>query len=102
MYVFVAHQRSENPNQVGNQKLFLSMYWCACVRILLLQLSQTFESIILVFIIVVRLHSDAYLRSLSLSHKIGVTQIVLDQYNLAENVLDQFFSHLLIYFRVNT
>ena len=47
------------------------MYWCACVRILLLQLSQTFESIILVFIIVVRLHSDAYLRSLTLSHKMG-------------------------------
>ena len=47
------------------------MYWCACVRILLLQQSQTFEGIILVFIIVVRLHSDAYLRSLSLSHKMG-------------------------------
>ena len=47
------------------------MYWCACVRILLLQHSQTFESTILVFIIVVRLHSDAYLRSLTLSHKMG-------------------------------
>ena len=37
----------------------------------MLQLSQTFESIILVFIIVVCLHSDAYLRSLMLSHKMG-------------------------------
>jgi len=47
------------------------VYWCACVRILLLQLTQTFESIILVFIILVRLHSDAYVRSLTLSHKMG-------------------------------
>ena len=68
------------------------MYWCIFVRILLLQQSETFESIILVFIIVVRLHSDACLRSLTLSHKIGGEQNVLDQYNLAKNVLDQFFS----------
>ena len=45
------------------------MYWCALIRILLLQQSQTFESIIRIFIILVRLHSDAYLRSLTLSHK---------------------------------
>ena len=47
------------------------MYWCIFIRILLLQQSQTFESIILVFIIFVRLHSDAYLRSLTPSHKMG-------------------------------
>ena len=47
------------------------MYWCALIQILLLQQSQTFDSIIFVFIIVVRLHSDAYLRSLTLSHKMG-------------------------------
>ena len=47
------------------------MYWYIFVRILLLQQSQTFESIILIFIILVRLYSDAYLRSLTLSHKMG-------------------------------
>ena len=56
------------------------------------QINQTFHSTILVFIIVVSLHSDAYLRSFTLSHKIGGEQNVLDQYNLAKNVLDQFFS----------
>ena len=43
-------------------------------------------------VVIVHLHSDAYLRSLTLSHKIGGEQNVLDQYNLAKNVLDQFFS----------
>ena len=68
------------------------MYWCALIRIHCAQINQTFHSTILVFIIVVSLHSDAYLRSLTLSHKIGGEQNVLDQYNLAKNVLDQFFS----------
>ena len=54
-----------------NLELFLSVYWRALIRILLLQQSQTFESIILVFIFVVYLHSDAYLRTLTLSHKMG-------------------------------
>ena len=47
------------------------MYWCALIRIRFAQINQTFHSTILVFIIVVSLHSDAYLRSLTLSHKIG-------------------------------
>ena len=68
------------------------MYWCALIRIRFAQINQTLHSTILVFIIVVSLHSDAYLRSLTLSHKIGGEQNVLDQYNLAKNVLDQFFS----------
>ena len=68
------------------------MYWCALIRIHCAQINQTFHSTILVFIIVVSLHSDAYLRSLTLSHKIGGEQNVLDQYNLAKNVLDQSFS----------
>jgi len=38
------------------------------------------------------LHSDAYLISLTLSHKIGGEQNVRDQFNLAKNVRDQFFS----------
>ena len=68
------------------------MYWCALIRIRFAQINQTFHSSILVFIIVVSLHFDAYLRSLTLSHKIGGEQNVLEQYNLAKNVLDQFFS----------
>ena len=68
------------------------MYWCALIRIRFAQINQTLHSTILVFIIVVSLHSDAYLRSLTLSHKIGGEQNVLDQYNLAKNVLDQSFS----------
>ena len=68
------------------------MYWCALIRIRFAQINQTFHIIILVSIIVVHLHSDAYLRSLTLSHKIGGEQNVLDQYNLAKNVRDQFFS----------
>jgi len=43
-------------------------------------------------VVIVHLHSDAYLRSLTLSHKIGGEQNVRDQYNLAKNVRDQFFS----------
>jgi hypothetical protein len=43
----------------------------------LLQQSQTFESIILVFIIVVRLHSDAYVRTLTLSHKMRGVKVFL-------------------------
>ena len=62
------------------------------IQIRFAQINQTLHSTILVFIIVVSLHSDAYLRSLTLSHKIGGEQNVLDQYNLAKNVLDQFFS----------
>ena len=76
------------------------MYWCALIRIRFAQINQTFHSTILVFIIVVRLHSDAYLRSLTLSHKIGGEQNVREQYNLAKNVRDQFFSHLTPRFRV--
>jgi len=45
------------------------VYRRALIRILLLQLSQTFDSTILVLIIVVRLHSNAYMRSLTLFHK---------------------------------
>ena len=51
------------------------MYWCALIRILFVQQSQTFQSTFLVFIIVVRLHSDAYLRSSTLSHKMGVAKL---------------------------
>ena len=47
-------------------------------------------------VVIVHLHSDAYLRSLTLSHKIGGEQNVRDQYNLAKNVRDQFFSRKFI------
>ena len=50
--------------QFGIKKFFFSMYWCALIRIRFAQINQTFHSTILVFIIVVSLHSDAYLRSL--------------------------------------
>ena len=59
------------------------MYWCALIRILFVQQSQTFQSTFLVFIIVVRLHSDAYLRSSTLSHKMGVAKMQ----NCANSVL---------------
>ena len=70
----------------------VSSYYRALIRIRFAQINQTLHSTILVFIIVVSLHSDAYLRSLTLSHKIGGEQNVRDQYNLAKNVRDQFFS----------
>ena len=49
----------------------VSSYYRALIRIRFAQINQTLHSTILVFIIVVSLHSDAYLRSLTLSHKIG-------------------------------
>ena len=67
------------------------MYWCALIRICFAQINQTFHSTILVSILVVHLHSDAYLRSLTLSHKIGGEQ----------NVLDQFFSPLFSLFSLS-
>ena len=81
-------------------KLFLSVYWCALIRILLLQQSQTFDSVILVLIFF--LHSDAYLRSLTLSHKMGshklywISTIWRKMYWISF-FLDQIISHRVVF-----